>query len=86
MISAKEGRNSTDTPKLPGVSEECFIQGMSEVSTTGCRVRIRWPSLNVSRASNRQVLNNNIRTTCFVHLLQEKEGEAEALVVDSMHP
>jgi hypothetical protein len=48
MIPAKEGRNFTDTPKSLGASEEGFIQGMSEVSITRCRVRKRWPSLRVS--------------------------------------
>jgi hypothetical protein len=86
MIFAKEGKNSTDTPKSPRASEEGFIQGMSEVSITQCRVRKRWPSLRVSQASNRQALSNNLRTTRFIHLLREEEGEAEALVVDSVHP
>jgi hypothetical protein len=86
MIFSKEGRNSTDTPKSSGASEEGFIQGMSEVSITWCRVRRRWPSPRVSQASNRQALNNNLRTRRFVHLLREEEGEAKTLAVDSMHP
>jgi hypothetical protein len=85
MIFAIEERNFTDTPKSPGASEEGFIQGMSKGSTTCCRVRKRWPSLKVSRASSKQALSSNLRTSDFVHLLQEAEGEAEVLVVDSMH-
>jgi hypothetical protein len=82
MIFAKEGRNSTDTLKSLGESEEGFIQGMFEVSISRCKVRKRWPSIRVSRGSNRQALSSNLRAACFVHLLQEVEGEAEALVVE----
>jgi hypothetical protein len=64
---------------------EGFIQDMSKVSTTRCKVRKRWPSLRVSRASNRQALSSNLHTTRFIHLLREEEGEAEVLVVDSTH-
>jgi hypothetical protein len=78
MIFAKEGRNSIGTTNLSGASEEGFIQGMYEISITWCRVRRRWPNLRVSRTNNRQTLSSNIRTTRFVHLLREEEGEVDA--------
>jgi hypothetical protein len=87
LISAKEGWNSIDTPKLIRASEQGFIEGMFEVSITQCRVRKRWPSLRViSQGNNRKALSSNPRIAHFIHLLQEEEGEAEALVTDSMHP
>jgi hypothetical protein len=69
MIFAKEGRNSIVTLKSLGASKDGFIQGMSKVSITWCRVRKRWPSFSVSRGINMQALSSNLRTTCFVHLL-----------------
>ena len=86
MISAKEGRNSIDTPKSLGASEEGFIEDMSKVSITHHRVRKGWPNLRASQGSNMQVLSSNPRRTHFVHLLREEEGEAEVLVADSVHP
>jgi hypothetical protein len=86
MISAKEGRNSTDTPKSPGASKEGFIQDTFEVSITHHRVRKGWPNLRASQGSNIQALNINPRIAHFVHLLREEEGETEVLVADSVHP
>ena len=84
-ISVKEGRNSIDTPKSQGASKEGFMQDMSKVSITHHRVRKGWPSLRVSQGSNRQALSSNPCIAHFVHLLRDEEGEAEALVADSVH-
>jgi hypothetical protein len=85
MIFAKEGKSYTDTPKSSGALEEGSIQGMSEASTSQCRVRKRWPSFRVSRVNSKQALNSNLGTAHFIHILREAEEEAEVLVVDSMH-
>jgi hypothetical protein len=78
MISTEEGRSYTDTPKQPGALRKGSTLGMLVAFTIRCRVRKRWPSLRVSRASSK------LHTTHFVHLLREAEGEADVLVVDSM--
>jgi hypothetical protein len=85
MISSKEGRNSIDTWKSPGASEEGIIRDMSKVSITHHRARKRWPSLRASQGSSRQALRSNPRIARFLHRLREEEGEAEALVIDSVH-
>jgi hypothetical protein len=86
MISAKKGRSSIDTPKSPGSSEEGFIQYMSKISITKHRVRKEWLGLKVSQGSNRQGLSSNPHIARSVHLPQEDEGEAKALVADLVHP
>jgi hypothetical protein len=91
IISAREGRSYTDTPKQLGASREGSTPGMFEAFTAWYRVRKRWPSLRVSQASNKQApsskqaLRSNFHTTHFVHLLREAKGEAEVFVVGSMH-
>jgi hypothetical protein len=77
MISAKEARSYTDTPKMIGASREGSNQGMFEAFTTRCRVKKRWPCLRVFRVSSKQApinklgLSSSLCITRFIHLLRE---------------
>jgi hypothetical protein len=92
MISVRGGRSYIGTSKKPEASGEGSTPGMFKAFTTQCRVRKTWPSLKVSRASNKQApsskeaLNTNLCITHFVHLLREAEGEAKVSVAGSIHP
>jgi cysteine synthase len=71
MTSAKEGRNSIDTPKSPGASKEDSTQGMYDAFITRSKVMKRQLNLRVSQVSNRQALSSS-------RLLIEGEGVDEA--------
>jgi hypothetical protein len=80
MTSAKERRSCTDTPKLLGTLEEGSTQGLYEATIIHYRVKKIQPNPRASQASNRQALSSSLPTSHFVCLIEEGEGEVEALV------
>jgi hypothetical protein len=84
MTSTKEGRSCTDTQEPARALEEGSTQSMSEASIIRCRLKKSQPNPRASQANNRQAPSSSLPTTCFIRLLQEGEGEAEALVAGLM--
>lgn len=84
MISAKEGKKSTSTPKPSGALEEDSILDMSKAFTTQHSAKKRRPNLMGSQANNKHVLNSCPFRACSACPLWEEERKEQAWLAGSM--